>query len=327
MQLRKWTPTVILVVILLAGGAYAYSQNFFQKDESVPAEVKWVSASSDAIQNIEIQSSSASEEATEPPTTSESIVLNHKQGQWQMTAPAAYPVNTYAIEDWLTTLQSATVHAIVENEPTDVAKYGINLQKPTITLTYSDGTQNKIYIGSKIPIDGYYYARLNQEAVIQLAEQTVTDLSATVFGFVDTTPIGWDDQYLTQLIWQSQSSTNRWTLQHQANIEDPTQDQWTFNNHSVTSEQATTITDAIKNIPTDQLPEPAAQVKSDTLLFTLKVTRTEGEHTVTDTYQGFQSADEPDYIQVIDPSHQWAYRLPAEAIETITRSAQSISKM
>lgn len=322
MQLRKWMPTIIMVVILLLGVAYAYSQNFFQKDQTAPVEAKWVTFTPANVQQIEMQSSLDNAKTT---TTPASITLENKQNLWHMRTPANYPTNAYAITDWLTTLQAATVHDIVEDSPTDVAKYGIDAQQPTIILTTSTGQQDKLYIGSKLPTDGYYYARLNKGAIIQLSQQTVTDLSATAFYFVDTTPFGWDDQYMTALSWTGQDQTNNWTLTHQANLEDPSQDRWTFDGHSISSEQASNLTDSIKNIPTDQLPTPASKLSSKSPLFTLRVTRTEGERTVNDTYQGFQSANNPAYIDVVDSSQQWAYRLPTESIKQVMKVAQMIT--
>ncbi|WDF51885.1 DUF4340 domain-containing protein [Paenibacillus sp. KACC 21273] len=322
MQLRKWMPTIIMVAILLLGGAYAYSQNFFQQDQTAPVEAKWITFTPANVQQIEMKSLSDDAKAT---TTPSSITLENKQNQWQMRTPASYPTNAYAITDWLTTLQAATVHAIVENQPTDVAKYGIDTKQPTIVLTSTDGKQDRLYIGSKLPTDGYYYARLNEGAIIQLSQQTVTDLSATVFSFVDTTPFGWDDQYMTALSWAGQDQDNQWTLKHQANLEDPSQDRWTFNGHSISSEQASNLTDSIKNIPTDQLPQPASQLSSKSPVFTLEVTRKEGKRTVTETYQGFQSPDNSAYIEVVDPAHQWAYRLPSESIKQVIQAAQAIT--
>jgi len=326
MQLRKWIPTISMVIILLVGGTYAYSQHFFQKDQTAPVEAKWITFTPDHVQKIQIKSLTDHNEATATSTSSAMITLQKKQNQWQMSLPANYPTNSYAIVDWLSTLEAATVHDVVEQAPTDVTKYGIDPQQPTIVLTTSTGQQEKLYIGSKLPTDGYYYARLNEGAMIQLSQQTVSDLSATVFGFIDTTPIGWNDQDMTALSWTDAKDQSHWTLHHQANLEDPSQDRWTFNSHAITSEQASNLTDSIKNIPTDQLPQRAFNQSSSSLVFTLKVTRTEEDHTVIDTYQGFQSADDPNFIWVTDPSHLWSYRLPAASINQVIQFAQAIAK-
>lgn len=326
MQFRQWIPTISMVIILLIGGAYAYSQNFFQKDQTTPVEAKWISFTPDSVQKIQIKPLPDHQKATTTSASTVLIMLEKNQNLWQMSLPASYPTNTYTITDWLSTLQAATVHDIVEEAPTDVTKYGIDSQQPNIVLTTSTGQQDRLYIGSKIPTDGYYYARLNKGAIIQLAQQTVTDLSATVFGFIDTTPIGWNDQEMTALSWTDSKDQKSWTIHHQANVEDPSQDRWTFNGHSITGEQASNLTDSIKNMPTDQLPQPASKRSSQSSLFTLKVNRTEGEHTVIDTYQGFQSADDPTSIWVTDPSHRWVYHLSSESINQVMQSVQAISK-
>lgn len=326
MQFRQWIPTISMVIILLVGGVYAYSQNFFQKDQTTPVEAQWISFTPDTVQKIQIKPLPEHQEATTPSGSSTPIVLEKNKDQWQMSLPASYPTNSYMIADWLTTLQAATVHNIVEEAPTDVTKYGIDPQQPNMVLTTSTGQQDRLYIGSKLPTDGYYYARLNEGAIIQLAQQTVTDLSATVFGFVDTTPIGWNDQDMTALSWTDSKDQSHWTVHHQANLEDPSQDRWTFNGHSITAEQASNLTDSIKNIPTDQLPQPASKQSSQSSVFILKVTRTEQGHTVVDTYRGFQNADDPTSIWVSDPTHMWVYRLPSESIHQVIQSAQALSK-
>ncbi|ANF98116.1 DUF4340 domain-containing protein [Paenibacillus bovis] len=326
-MIRKLMPSIVLLLILAAAAGYAYSQNFFQKEDTPAADPRLLTMNVSDIDRIDIQPVSAGNAAAATNTSASSAdpssVQLYKKGQtWSMTAPAAYPVNPYTIQDWLKALQSATIHGTVEEQPADTSKYGIHGNTPVFAVQGSGGDKLTLAIGSELPTKGYYYAQLNGSSVIQLSQQTVTDLQADAFQFIDTTPIGWDDNQLTQLKWNSTQPEASWTLDHTPNIADPAQDTWTLNGKSIAGDQGTGITDAVKNMPTDQLPVPAAQVKSYDKVLTLRVSLTTDGKATTQHYEGWQNPKNKGYIWLTDPQNQWAYRVSMDNLTTAAQSAK-----
>ncbi|WP_458121403.1 DUF4340 domain-containing protein [Paenibacillus sp. Z6-24] len=327
-MIRKLMPSIILLIILVAGVGYAYSQNFFQKDDTPADDPKLLTMNVSDIDSIQIHPASsgggntaAVQNAAAPSAAPEAVQLDKKGQTWTMTAPAAYPVNPYAIDDWLTALQSAAVHGTVEEQPADTSKYGIRADTQAITVHSQEGSKLTVAIGDELPTKGYFYAQLNGSTIVQLAQQTVTDLQADAFHFIDTTPVGWDDNQLTQLKWSSTDPAVSWTLDHKANLADPAQDTWTLNGKSIALDQGTGITDAVKNMPTDRLPVPASQVQSYRKVLTFSVSLTEDGKAATERYQGWQDPDDKQYVWLTDPQNRWAYHMPAEALASAGQSA------
>ncbi|MFD1886482.1 DUF4340 domain-containing protein [Paenibacillus wenxiniae] len=270
----------------------------------------------------------ASADETDP------VTLVRQNNEWQITEPAAYPANTYMIADWLDTLQSATIHSTIDASPTDVSKYGIQANQPSIVLTTTNGQKFSISLGSETPERDYNYARVNDGPIVQIAAQTINDLSdATAFHFIDTTPFGWDDQQLSKLVWKGSTPTAEWTLTHQLSSGgDPNQDKWSLNDHTITPSQAGSITDAIKNIPTDEVPVAADQVKGYKQVLTLEMQlmdksghdKGSGSTSSQLQYTGWQAPDDKTYIWIVEPTGKWAYRLPADSIRTAAKTATEV---
>jgi len=326
-MIRKLMPSIILLLILAAAAGYAYSQNFFQKEDTPAADPRLLTMNVSEIDRIDIQMNSSGSTAAAVNKAASSVqpqpVQLDKQGEtWSMTAPAAYPINPYTIQDWLTALQSATIHGTVEEQPSDTSKYGIHKNTPVFTVQSSNGSKLSLAIGDELPTKGYYYAQLKDGSIIQLSQQTVTDLQADAFHFIDTTPIGWDDNQLTQLQWSSTQPQANWTLKHKPNIADPAQDTWALDGKSIADDQGTSITDAVKNTPTDQLPVPAAQVKSYRNVLTLSVSLTVDGKGATERYQGWQDPSDKQYVWITDPQNKWAYRISADQLSTAAQSAK-----
>lgn len=333
-MVKKLMPSIILLLILAAGVGYAYSQNFFQKQDTAAtsAESKLLTVEDSAVQSITIRSNTGDGSNPSGVTNTGNTVekkdtsivrLEQKNGQWSMTSPAAYPINMYMINDWLSTLKAATVHSTVEEQPSDVSKYGLHADQPNMTLTTSDGQTYTLLFGDEVPTKGYYYARLNDGPVIELSQQSINDLSGTAFQFIDTTPIGWDDEQLSKVVWKSSAPSADWTLTHKANSADPSQDEWTLNGKSLASDLAGNITDAIKNMPTAELPVPASQVQSYKQVLTLDVQLLNGEKTTVQHYTGWQAPQDQSHVWIVDPSGKWAYQLTADNISTAAQSADS----
>ncbi len=349
-MVKKLLPSIILLLVLVAGMGYAYSQHFFQKkDETTSAETKLLTVSTNELQQIVIHPSAlgtgddtanSNAEASTSGTSDKAnstadVTLVHDNNQWTIAQPGAYPANTYMIEDWLSTLESATVHGTVEQSPQDVSRYGMEQGQPGIVLTTKDGQKLEISFGSETPEREYDYARVNDGPIIQVAGQTINDLAgATAFHFIDTTPFGWDDQQLSKLVWKGNTPTTTWTLTHQLSSGgDPNQDKWSLNDHSITPSEAGSITDAIKNIPTDELPVAADKVKGYKHVLTLEIQlmatngddNTGSEATSSQSqYTGWQAADDATHIWIVEPTGKWAYRLPADSISRAAKTAADV---
>ena len=296
--MRKYIPTLILVLVFLGGLGYAYSQNFFRASEEKPA-VKLVELDKSKIAGIRIANGQLTYQ------------LVKKGNEWSFTDPDKYPVNPYTIDSWLSTLTTAEQGGVVEAAPEDTSRYGLDISKKGITVTDENGKVVTIAIGDALPTGSSDYARLDSGAVIQLDSNTATSLLPSITELVDTSPFAWDDANLKQLTYKRGAAG--WTLKNTSS--DAASPAWTLNGQSIKGADATTVSGSLKYIVSDRLPVKASTLASAKDDFTLKLVTTENGKEKTQTYTGKKDPDIDTLVWVIPPGSEWAFAVKPEDLK------------
>lgn len=87
-------------------------------------------------------------------------------------------------------LDSVFANQMVEENPTDLAKYGLDSPRATITVTYTDGSSNVLHIGDTLPTGTGCYGQLNDSSTVYALSSTIAPFADMVLtDFVDTTVI------------------------------------------------------------------------------------------------------------------------------------------
>ncbi|WP_018885472.1 DUF4340 domain-containing protein [Paenibacillus massiliensis] len=299
--MRKWMPTLLLVVICIAGFWYASSENYFRSTETVAARL--VQQDKSLIREIVIRGKG--EEGTD-------IRLIQDKGAWTMKEPDSYPLNKYGVERWLDTLQTAEAGDVIVANPQDISKYGIDGNHDEIEITDEQGTITKVAFGDTLPTGDQVYARVNEGDMISIANNTVTSLLLSYSEFVNTTPFLWDQSEITQLEWEGREAS--WMLSRSTTSET----EWKLNGASVTNEVASGIADQIKNTVAELPLLPASDLKGAVHQFTLTVTRSGQDPT--EVYQGWTLPNDTK-VWVVPPNSNWAYGISASEVSDIGKSA------
>ncbi|MNW30073.1 hypothetical protein D3C74_69480 [compost metagenome] len=302
--MRKWMPTLLLVMICAAGFWYASSENFFRSNETVAARL--VQQDKSSIREIMIRGEGE-----------EAIRLVQDKGVWMMKEPDSYPLNKYGVERWLDTLQTAEAGDVIEANPQETAKYGLNGHHDEIAITDEQGTITQISFGDSLPTGDQVYARVNEGDIISIANNTMTSLVLSYTEFVNTTPFLWDLSEITQMEWEGRAAS--WMLSRSAASET----EWKLNGASVTNEVASGIADQIKNTVAELPLLPASRLKEAVHQFTLTVTRSEQDPT--EVYQGWTLPNEAK-VWVVPPGSNWAYGISASEVSGIEKSASEAAK-
>lgn len=299
--MRKWMPTLLLVVICIAGFWYASSENFFRSTETVAARL--VQQDKSLIREIVIRGKG--EDGT-------AIRLIQDNGAWMMKEPDAYPLNKYGVERWLDMLQTAEAGDVIEANPQETAKYGMDGQHDEIEITDEQGTVTKIAFGDTLPTGDQVYARVNEGDITSIANSTMTSLLLSYSEFVNTTPFLWDQSEITQLEWEGREAS--WMLSRSTTSET----EWKLNGTRVPNEVASGIADQIKNTVAELPLLPASKLKGAVHQFTLTVTRSEQDPTA--VYQGWTLPNEAK-VWVVPPNSNWAYGISTSEVSDIEKSA------
>ena len=92
--------------------------------------------------------------------------------------------------DVFDSLDSLYASQLVEENPSDLTKYGVDDPSATITIQYDDGSKNVLYYGDTLPTGTGCYAMVNDDPNVYALSSSVAPFGELVLtDFVDTTVI------------------------------------------------------------------------------------------------------------------------------------------
>ncbi|MDR6779798.1 MULTISPECIES: DUF4340 domain-containing protein [Paenibacillus] len=303
--MRKWIPTVLLLVVLGAGIIYAKSQNFFR--EQAPAARQLVQLTQENIMSFAITGKDG-----------KSVELEQHDGQWSMSKPRTYPLNQYTIDNWLAAIQNVKLGEVVESSPTDVAKYGISATHDQIEIKTKKGDVRTFAFGETLPSGDAVYVLSDKKEIASVPIDTLSGLLLGADDFIDTTPFDWDDTKLSGIEWEGQNSS--WMLKSSGNsgTGDSASTSWTLNGKSVANDTATSLSQQIKNLASSQALRKASELSKPVHRFTLSISLGKDDSQL--VYQGWTLNDDPDTVWVVPPQSNWAYGL---SVSDVNRTEQN----
>ncbi|MDN4604512.1 DUF4340 domain-containing protein [Paenibacillus sp. F6_3S_P_1C] len=314
--MKKWLPTILVVLVLIIGWVYAASQNYFREEEA--EKVKLLGIKSADIQSITIHDTSADTSGASKPSQLE---LNN--GVWSMVEPKAYPLNGYAVSSWLDGLSGADQELIVEEEPKDLDKYGLGADATLLDIQLKDNSVIKLSIGGQLPADDARYVRVDSGPVVAVQTESISNIEKSRHDLLDTTPFNLDESNVNTLEWEGEAAT--WMLKS-ASEEGAAEQTWTLNGEAVEATDAVSLIGKIKNLSTADDVRKASELKGTVPRFTLSVEQTVNGEAVTDVYRGLTIPSEPDQIWVVTPDGQWAYPMDAASLKEAEQFPTSIHK-
>lgn len=317
--MKKLIPTMVVVVILIAGWVYAANQNYFREEEAV--QDKLLGISSADIQAITLHEGSGEKSGTG--TDSDAVsTLELKDGVWHMTDPKDYPLNEYSVGSWLEAVSSADQEMVVEEAPKDVEKYGLSNSATHLEIKVKDGREFQIAIGSELPAGDEHYVRVNSGAVVAVKNEAVTNIALTRRQLMDTTPFNMDESNVRTLEWEGEASS--WMLKASAEGDTASEHSWTLNGKSIKTEDAISLISQIKNLTTADDVRKASELKGGNPRSTLFAQQQVNGKAVTAVYRLLATSSDPDTIWVITPDGEWAYGLDAAGLKEVEKVAEKL---
>ncbi|WP_433746652.1 DUF4340 domain-containing protein [Paenibacillus amylolyticus] len=302
--MRKWIPTILVVIVLIVGWVYAASQNYFREEEVVQAKLL-------SIQSGDIQSITIHDTTEETSGAAVYSTLELENGVWQMVEPKAYPLNGYSVSSWLDALSGANQELVVEETTTDLDKYGLGTDATRMDIKLKDNREIKLAIGGLLPADDARYVRVDSGPVVAVQTEAITNIALSRRDLLDTTPFNMDETNVASLEWEGEAAT--WMLKSTSG-DGAAEQTWTLNGKAIEATDAVSLIGKIKNLSTADDVRKASELKGTVPRFTLSVEQTVNGQQVRDVYRGLTLPSEPDQIWVVTPDGQWAYAMDATSL-------------
>ncbi|MBB6020699.1 hypothetical protein HNR77_001761 [Paenibacillus sp. JGP012] len=322
--MKKLIPTIVVVVILIAGWLYAANHNYFREEEAVQAKLLGVTSAD--IEAITLHEGAADKSVTGTDTNANASnavsTLERKDGIWQMSQPKGYPLNEYSVGSWLDALSGADQEMVVEESPKDVEKYGLGSTATTLDIKVKDGRELKLVIGNLLPAGDAHYARVDAGPVVAVKNEAVTNIALTRQSLLDTTPFNMDESNVRTLEWEGEAAS--WMLKASAEGDTASEHEWTLNGKSIKAEDAISLIGKIKNLTTAEDVRKASDLKGAIPRSTLSVEQQVNGQETTTVYRLLTTSSDPDQIWVITPDGEWAYTMDAAALKEAEKFPASI---
>jgi hypothetical protein len=300
--MKRLLPTLLLVVLCIGGFWYASSQDFFkEKKEEGPA---LATVKQENVTGYTIQTAEGTTE------------LQRKDGQWVMVKPSALPLVQTAAQAWVDTFNSVKKEKTVDENPTDLAQFGLDKPKQEFTVQLSDGSKQTLSIGEAVAIQGQSYAKFSgSNEVFRLSDSLVTPLAKQPIDFMEKSPVQvqYDQVRSVSLDYKG----TKWALVKAEADKDKKafEANWKLGDKELKGSEGSNYIDQTTFLSTEQLAKKASELKLDSpeLRIEVKEADASGKETIS-TYLGKLEGER---VWIAKQGGEWAYAVPAQSVQDL----------
>jgi hypothetical protein len=154
--MRGLRPLVVLIVVAIPLGWYAYRDSKKGPVDDSPKRDKVFAVESDTIDELEVKSESG-----------ERTTLRRNGKTWEIVQPAPAAVDEAAVSGITSNLSSVEIQRVIDENPGDLKEFG--LAEPRVEIAFkSGGQQRRLQIGQKTPSGTDVYAKLGDQKKVFL---------------------------------------------------------------------------------------------------------------------------------------------------------------
>ncbi|GIP35653.1 DUF4340 domain-containing protein [Paenibacillus sp. J2TS4] len=312
--MKKFIPTLVLVVLCIAGFSYASSQNWF-KDSAEDEAKELLSIPAEEVEKIAISSADNDSEELGP-----TVQLVKENDGWRISDPVPYPVNLYMVDNWLGTFAGLSYTDKVEENPAELESFGLESPDHRFEVTLKDGTVKKIGIGNPLPIgDGYYAKADDDPAVYSISGYSVQSLNKQVIDFIDKSAFKVDYNLVNaiSLVWKGESIQ----LDKLEPDKNAYESKWKLDGQEVEANAGSGVLDKLTMISTAQLPIPAGEANLDGAELRVEVKEGQGEEAQTVIFIG---KIENGKVNVAREGAEWAFIVEENDLDQLWEQAKQV---
>lgn len=259
--MKKFLPTLILLIVLIGGYAYAKSENFFK--EEVKTDQELFAVKSADVKELKLG------------TGETAVQLKRTEDGWEMTAPEAYPVEAYAADAVADSFGALTVKGVVDEAPANLGEFGLAEPLQQVEAVLADGSKKTLLIGNPLPVSGTSYIKTGDANTVYEADDTMlANISKTAEDFLDKSVfnVEYDKVSAIELEWKGE----KWTLTKSDPAKKAYESAWKLGDKELKPEEGSGVLDQLIFLSTDRLPKKRAEVDWTAHELKVTITQTEG---------------------------------------------------
>jgi hypothetical protein len=172
--MRGLPSLIVLAVLAVALGWFAYRESQRPPGSDAPARDKVFAVEADQIEAITVRSGAGEETR-----------LQKTGDSWQIVSPVAAPSDTSAVSSLTSNLSSLEIQRVVDESPADLGEYGLESPRVQVTFT-SGGTEHGLLLGNRTPPGTDLYAkRTGDDTVFLVASYLESSFDRSTFDLRD----------------------------------------------------------------------------------------------------------------------------------------------
>ncbi|MDF2724579.1 MAG: hypothetical protein K0Q59_4254 [Paenibacillus sp.] len=298
--MKRFIPTIVLVVVCIGAFWYASSKNFFKEEDTTVKPMPLMTIKKEDISGIAISQGGVE-------------LKKGSDGKWALAKPEAYPTNAYSGDSWTGAFAGLIQDGEIDANPTDLSKFGLSSPSQEFTATMADGSTKTVQIGAALPIAGHYYGKLkDQPNVYKISEEQLKPLQKTPEDFTDKSPFQmlFNEVTNVQMDWKG---ANR-GIQKADTTKDANQTIWRLGGQELKGPDAESILDKILLMSSEEMVQKKSDIKMDAPEMKLVIKSLhEGKEVVSSYIGKIIDAD----VWIADESKPWAFTIPVGTIQEL----------
>jgi hypothetical protein len=189
---------VILLLIAIPLGWYAYHDSTKGPVDDSPKKDKVFTVVSDKIDELEIRSESG-----------DRTTLRRKGTDWEIVQPITAPPDQATVSGIASNLSSVEIQRVIDENPPDLKEYG--LAEPRVEVAFkANGQQRRLQLGQKTPAGSDLYAKLpDSKRVFLIPSYLDSTFNRTTFDLRDKSVLKVDREKVDSLEVSSNAKTTR----------------------------------------------------------------------------------------------------------------------
>lgn len=246
--MKKFLPTLILVLVLAVGFAYAKSQNFFKEQPKEEAN-KLVTIKAEDIQTLRLGMGEGAE----------AIELKRSGSAWEMTKPAAYPVEKYSADSLADSFAALSFDEKIGDNLPDLAGFGLDKPVYEIEAVLKDGGSRKLLIGNPLPVAGSSYVKLaDSGAIYEMSDQKLQMLHKQPLDLMNKNVFStqYDKIKSIRMEWKGE----KWELVKSEAAKPAHDSAWKIGDKELKPADGASILDSLTFLTTDRTPKNRSDV-------------------------------------------------------------------
>jgi hypothetical protein len=299
--MKRFLPTLILVVLCIGGFWYSSAHSFF-KDKSKDAPKQLIAVPSADVVALSYKNPDGTD-----------VELANKGGAWEMNKPSSIPINRSTIDSWIGIFTALNYEAKIDDNPQDLSAFGLTQPKQEFQVILKDGTVKKLIVGKPFPVAGNSYAKLDDSPVVYgISDKTVQSLSKPQMEFLEKSAvkISYDKVKSFQMEWKGQ----KWLLEKAEADKTVYDTSWKIGSKELKSNEGQAILDKVINIDTDQMVKPVAELNMTSPELRIEVKEEDNGKELTNVFVG---KIDNDTIWIVKQGSPWAYTIPAANLQDL----------